>query len=690
MNNKEVFSVHLFLQTLKQLKFIGILGTLVMGIIMWVPILRRLSFEEKIVRQTIYTASFYPVALTFVIITPLLVFAAWNFLNKRNSSDFYHSLPYKRECLFLSRTAAVMAWQIIVHVVVFLGMKILILLNSARFIVNESEMLKVFCVILICNFLCGAAVTLACCLTGNLVSSICVSGLIIFLPRVLTFFYSSGVVAGQYAFMLLDVNHVLSFVDNSHNILFGFVLADILDIDRYSMLSSTVSMIYTVVLTLLYTIAGFVFFKLRKSETAEKATNSRILQMVISALVGFAISALGVVIWLHDKDLFNLIIMLFIAAVVTIVYELIVGKKNGLIKRSLYAVFASYILAAVFALLINIGGHAALKYSPDADQISYIRLNYKNGARYENSYLDSVISQIKIDDAEVKQMVVNTLKSNVDMIKNDEHCVEKFYSGKMARMNIYIKDGLVGEYRTVYTDEKDAARMMKTIRDDEDYVKACKDIPLPKDTMILWGNAYEMDTNTSRELYSTYREEFRSMDINQIEQLRQSQNSIDYIMLKYERKGVRYTEYLPITSDTPKTVNQYIQYINSITRQNDKGTFDKMKDALNEFAQKGTLNLKDKEDVLNISLVGGGIGESYFQYFSIGDEKIGVTENMEEKKKLAAKLYDEMSAKDHHENYNLNKIVIRIEYYANDTYDNIQYYVQLPDYPDSESFGIGQ
>ncbi|MCL2503356.1 MAG: hypothetical protein FWE94_01915, partial [Coriobacteriia bacterium] len=42
--------------------------------------------------------------------TLFLVYTAFSFLNKRNSSDFFHALPDTRSCMYVTTWAAIASW----------------------------------------------------------------------------------------------------------------------------------------------------------------------------------------------------------------------------------------------------------------------------------------------------------------------------------------------------------------------------------------------------------------------------------------------------------------------------------------------------------------------------------------------------------------------------------------------------
>ena len=54
---------------------------------------------------------------------------------------------------------------------------------SKYFIVDYSTTFSIYTAEFLCALLCSASIALACCVTGNIISNICLSGIIIFLPR---------------------------------------------------------------------------------------------------------------------------------------------------------------------------------------------------------------------------------------------------------------------------------------------------------------------------------------------------------------------------------------------------------------------------------------------------------------------------------------------------------------------------
>ena len=169
MNNKKVFSFHMFLQTLKQTRLAGFIMMAVITLISVVPIISSLSYikEYKQVNNVV----------------PVISLIVWSFLNKRSSSDFYHSIPYTRLCIYLSKTAAILTWIAGILVVSYVSQAVLFMANRQYFNVDYATMFRMYLSIFICSLLCMAIINVSISITGNILSNICVTGLIMFLPR---------------------------------------------------------------------------------------------------------------------------------------------------------------------------------------------------------------------------------------------------------------------------------------------------------------------------------------------------------------------------------------------------------------------------------------------------------------------------------------------------------------------------
>ena len=389
-NNKNVFSLKLFWQTVIQLKVIGFISLAVVAFVSGFPIIIKglnikkminaanaaaESGAEVINMSSTYTSLVSPISsqgvllIVVLVITPILALYAWSFLNKRSTSDFYHSLPYKRKALFISKFAAVTFWQAVSMLTAFV----------ASFIGYH-----IFRNYFICALLCSAAIALACSITGNIFSNICVSGLIVFLPRFIILLVAITV-TGSVATATMECP--VWILDNSYNMLTAQVLGVFDSIYSTSssvsqMLLSIASNMYTLVLAIIYIVLGCVLFTKRKSETAGKPALGWKLQFAIRTAIGFVISVLGVMLYIREKRggysgyfLEYIVVPFVVAAFVVIIYEVISSRKLHRIIKAIPSIILAYVIAAVFGVIVNAGIGQMLSYVPDTSKVKYVKMS---------------------------------------------------------------------------------------------------------------------------------------------------------------------------------------------------------------------------------------------------------------------------------------------------------------------------
>ena len=112
--NDRIFSTKLYLQAIKKIRSGGIAAAICIivlnAIIPIISIIERSNISPYTeIRINIVSSSlFAPFGLLFILFAPLLVFLMFSYLNERSKSDFYHSIPQTRVCVYLSFIAAVL------------------------------------------------------------------------------------------------------------------------------------------------------------------------------------------------------------------------------------------------------------------------------------------------------------------------------------------------------------------------------------------------------------------------------------------------------------------------------------------------------------------------------------------------------------------------------------------------------
>ena len=115
MNDKKLFTrffnPRLFLEALKRLRVIGLVTAILsVTISALIPIVTWMTRAPQYLPKAVPTQSLcIPVCLV-VFMAPLFFATLFSFLQKRKESDFFHAIPYTRTCVYISFTAASLAF----------------------------------------------------------------------------------------------------------------------------------------------------------------------------------------------------------------------------------------------------------------------------------------------------------------------------------------------------------------------------------------------------------------------------------------------------------------------------------------------------------------------------------------------------------------------------------------------------
>lgn len=711
-NNKNVFSLKLFWQTVIQLKVIGFISLAVVAFVSGFPIIieglniRKMinaanaaaeSGAEVINMSSSYTSLVSPISsqgvlmIVILVITPILALYAWSFLNKRSTSDFYHSLPYKRQALFISKFAAVTFWQAVSMLTAFVTSFIGYHIFNSYFIVDYGATIHIYVAEFICALLCSAAIALACSITGNIFSNICVSGLIVFLPRFIILLVAITV-TGSVATATME--RPVWILDNSYNMLTAQVLG-VFD-SLYSTSSSVSQMflsitsnIYTLVLAVIYIVLGCVLFTKRKSETAGKPALGWKLQFAIRTAIGFVISVLGVMLYIREKRggysnfLEYIVVPFVVAAFVVIIYEVISSKKLHRIIKAVPSIILAYVIAAVFGVIVNAGIGQMLSYVPDTSKVKYVKMSIANDMSYrysnENDYFEDIVGRLKITDEEVIKLVADSIEDN---LQNIQDISAGYYNNgrkneEYVKYNVYIKDGIFGRNRKVFIKQSEVVKLASKFENMQDISKEYKNLPAFEDAKLTFMDSI-FTQEVAKEVYETFINEINSIPFTQYYSCINDVSSryrggMPYIYISFTRNGIPYTAQIVLGDKLPKTLNAYYNAVNKVASQNISETSNKLKNYLDNFESK-RLNKSDIEDfTLYIYSIKDG------DYYYMDSSNISDMTLISEIRKALDNPFDKT--------FDTDKVILSVSYYDEDTYNNVKYYMQLSDYSTLKSLG---
>ena len=518
-----LFDAGLYVDGLKQLRIIGLLCFVILEL---EAILIPLG-EYVTIRQSrghgywsgshfLGTMSFmqmHPLlVLTFCVFTPVMVLYLFSFLNKRNASDFYHSLPGGRLSLFFSFFAAVMTWTagvvLISSATSLLGFAML----SQYCAINlTSVWIMVFNVLAACVYV-AAAVAIAMCLSGTIFTNVVASLLLIFVPRTLMLLCTSIL---SDTLPLLSENHFPFPLASRYNVATNLVLGSFTG-DAVSSFTFLTGGFYTLAVGVIYLGIAAALFRRRKSEAAGQSAPNRVLQGCYRILLSFIVCLIPCTAILNnlltqssasDSDLFGYFVCYVGAVVVFLAYELITTRKWKNLMRSLPSLGILLVLNLVFVGGLTAAYYSALSFHPDAEDIDYIRLVDNTGADYYSVRMED----IRLDDLQVRETIAYRLKERTAILRKSG---QRRFSSDNGYQTVAIHTGWSTVYRRLPLTASDNRAIAGQLKNNEEVRRAYSSLPDPKDVSTN-VSVSDMSLQDSLEIYDTFRQEAAAMDFEE-------------------------------------------------------------------------------------------------------------------------------------------------------------------------------
>lgn len=520
---KRLFDPALYLDSLRQLRMIGIASTVVMTLAaLFIPVARLVDVlnTEESLRGGVQSIVFYeanPFAvLSFLIMAPLLTLSIFSFMNKRNGSDFYHSAPNNRLSLFTSMLAAVATWLLIALVVSTLVPVLFWLCTSAYFQLNISSALVTFFNMLAASLYVAAAIALAMCVTGTTFTNVVVSLLIIFLPRLLVMVFT--LLLSEYM-PLVNSLDVLPFMGVQYNIVTNLIYGTLFGGSSSDTFKFVAGGVYTLVIGLLFLVAAAVLFVRRHSESAGHSAPNRVLQAVYRLACSMVIclipcsGILSIILGQDGRyssgDIFMIVVLYVVALLVYFFYELITTRKWKRLLQSVPALGILVLLNMAFVGGVVGAYQGVLKVRPSADDIQSVRLISGNNDRYyygEKSYFDVKTEEVHLEDETIREIAADRLAASIDLVEDNAYYRNDF---KRVPMAIELKGRTI--YRNVLLREKDLTEMTKRLGADETFRGIYLELPAIGENGTTVGFGDINDGDAVKRLYDTMRAEIQEI-----------------------------------------------------------------------------------------------------------------------------------------------------------------------------------
>lgn len=575
MNDKKIFSIKLFINNFLQLKVMGILGTVLITLFSVLAIVSQgismIEYTKEGISvngsmsggvSTTYLGAgdLWPLVLTFVFVTPVLMLMAFSYNNKRNSSDFYNSLPYTRLNMYLTKLSAVFTWQVIVYVCAVVGIVISIAVYKKYFVYSVSTITWIIIGTFICNLLCGAVIALACSLTGSLMSNICLTGIILFIPAILRVMITSGISA---LFDYASNIQVVPLIGVERNMISALIVGGSINGIQYNeILLNKGYMVYSLVLAIVYAVIGYLCFVRRKSEVAGKAALGNKIHVIIRTVIGFICMAVGFLLLLIERDIISMIVFVSLAVAAMIIYELIAGDRSRLgFKAGISSVIA-LAAAGIFTGLLWSGSVVMKAYKPETSKIKYAVVEsntfYGNYTGSFSDYYSTKTSQYRIKDSDIIDVLVNGYNNCKDKTYMELSQTRK----NVYTINVYFKDGIIGTRRSIALVEDDYKSLMLKLGADEEYQKIYLELPEFKNVTMTFNNNVNLSDSDKQSIYNSLQSEIKKVGYNQYIKSFDQTGVYDNVNIKFVENGKNYYIRIPFSEYLPETTESFMKMVN--------------------------------------------------------------------------------------------------------------------------------
>ena len=603
MKKREFFNKGLYLESLRRLMLPGMIFFVILTLeAILIPIGYVINYNDYYpsVPDVVNMLLVHPLIVTsFFLVTPILTWITFSYLNKRNASDYYHALPHTRLTTYTSSVVGVLTWVtaiiVIPSVISFLLIKCIpgiVLVVSGSYL---EMMLGCFAASL---FVMGAMVC-AMSITGTAFSNVVVSILIMFLPRYVMMLMSMFVAQ---KFPLIPEAYISPILSPKLNIISGIFLGWLVDADNITAITSISSQIYTICAGIFYLALGAWLFKRRQSESADRSAPSPIMQAVyriaLTMCVCIPITCVCFVGWrdFSPSEVFLFLVLYIIALLVYFIYELVTTKKFKSLLKALPGLVVVILLNAVLLISLTVITNVEIAFTPDAEDIEYIQIVSDNN--YSSNYMDiyrfftKESSKIKITDEEAIRVVSEALKNSVDVtvkgIVHDEYKATEFYES-WNRCTFKIKTGLNTEYRYVRMAPTDHAIVSNALSGHEKYAATWLTLPeAQKETVYVELGDAIVSTN-AYEVFRTMKDEVKKLSFEDWHDLLSSGEYSNFATVTYTTNGCTVT--VPVSATLmPQTTAHILKNVNE-SYPIDGDEFNRLNDIIKDPSSVGYIYL---------------------------------------------------------------------------------------------------
>lgn len=529
---KSFFSPKLYWEGVKKTRVVGIAFTAISTIISaLIPFIMMLDWystpEEYRSNYTVSAMEFcIPALLIMIPASIILVLNMFSYLNKRSESDFYHAIPYKRSCVYVSFMSAVLSW---------LALASLLSIAFAAFFFwihpGTSVALSIPFINLGICFLLGATLAattaVAMTLTGTTISNLLIVILMLcFVPVVGLLFIT---LLGEIVPLLYVPLTPARFLQPEFSLPLAVFEVLMMGYDESVLFSNAPMIVYTIIVTLLLLVVGCLIYMFRKSEMASKSAPNNLLQHIYRCAVSLPFALFAVMMIYFNEDFSIFLVLVVVTLLVYFMYELITTKRFKNLAKAIPFLGVLVAGCLVFVGSAELTKALTLSYSPSADELDSIgEISDPVVMHYYNpTYEEIKTGEIEIDAPEAFEIVSASLADTIERTKNgtlydydDRHYYDKEnyedYEFSFRLVKITDKSGKVCG-REIRMSMKDYNRLSELFLESDDYSAALIQMPSDSEVQYIYtyGMGYIYSGEDREKLWKSLLEEYNSLTVEQ-------------------------------------------------------------------------------------------------------------------------------------------------------------------------------
>jgi ABC-2 type transport system permease protein len=419
---KNIFSARVYREGLRQTKIVGcVMTALSLLFASFSPILKWEAYKDNISNTFRYVSAYNYLTYYryFMLIIPfVIILKLFNFLFKRGSSDFYHALPFTRQCLYISNLLVALTWYVITNAAAVLSTTLVYTLDAhVKF--EYIFALQNFIGMLVIMLYITGAITIAMSIVGRLMVSAELAVFIALLPRIIMLMSLVVISAQTY---IVNMNYVKYF-SLKYNLLIELILGYFFDENGYvQMYSYAPGILITLLVSIIFLAIGLLLFYYRKSEVAENAAPNLKAQVVIQCVFALFFFLLAAVLLIEDSG-FGCLVCMIIGALVYVIYSLITTRSFKLMVKTLPGLLIVVVVAGIYVGMLEGISAGITNNTPSATSIKSVGVVNDNAYyiiynEYQ-SYNELLVNDIRFKDSEISSIIAQAYSNTCKIIKED-------------------------------------------------------------------------------------------------------------------------------------------------------------------------------------------------------------------------------------------------------------------------------